>query len=182
MLRSVGGSLCFATPLAGNVPGLFVCCRGGEGRVRSPYLIAYRCSLFHPVCAGQITGSYTIAGPDNAGFDDANRILYLYVDNGSEVELLAVNVDQGAIFVCQRTSFFRVVLMSCTIFLRCLRVVLLLFTRLLCRHVRDCCVHPWFLRGSDHDCVLQCLSAARGRWANKRRYYTRRSVLLRSAG
>jgi len=44
---------------------------------------------------GQITGSYTIAGPDNAGFDDANRILYLYVDNGSEVELLAVNVDQG---------------------------------------------------------------------------------------
>jgi len=51
-----------------------------------------------------IQGSYTIAGPDNAGLDVANRQLYQYVDTGSNVELLVVNIDQGTTSTVAFTS------------------------------------------------------------------------------
>jgi len=43
-----------------------------------------------------VAGSYTMAGPDDAAFDITDRLLYQYVDNGTTVQLIIVNVDTGA--------------------------------------------------------------------------------------
>jgi len=43
-----------------------------------------------------LQAAYTNAGPDDAAFDIQGRMLYQYVDNGSTMQLIVVNVDTGA--------------------------------------------------------------------------------------
>jgi len=42
-----------------------------------------------------VAGEYTLNGPDNAGFDIQNRLLYQYADSGSGEQLVVINVDTG---------------------------------------------------------------------------------------
>jgi len=51
-----------------------------------------------------IAGEFMIAGPDNAGLDVANRVLYQYVDDGETVRFLTVNIDTGATAMIPFTS------------------------------------------------------------------------------
>jgi len=53
---------------------------------------------------GQVTGMYTMAGPNDAAFDIADRLLYQYVDDGTTVQLLVVNVDTAASFMLPYTE------------------------------------------------------------------------------
>jgi len=53
---------------------------------------------------GEVTGMFTMAGPNDAAFDISNRLLYQYVDDGTTVQLLVVNVDSATSYLLPYTE------------------------------------------------------------------------------